>query len=159
MAAPKGNEFWKLAKTWGKDKSYTPEALWSKAIEYFAWVASSPLKEEKVFATGKRMQAAKLRAMTIRGFCIFANIATSTFQLYEKDKGYSAITARIRDIIYTQKFEGAAAGLLESNIIARELGLADRQEMSVSGQEVCESRLNDLSAEQLAKMEDIANGG
>ena len=37
-----------------------------------------------------------------------------------------------RQIIYTQKFEGSAAGLLNPNIIARDLGLNDKQELIVN---------------------------
>ncbi|SFE41875.1 hypothetical protein SAMN04488523_10749 [Sulfitobacter brevis] len=36
----------------------------------------------------------------------------------------------VDDVIYTSKFEGAAAGLLNSNLISRELGLTDRQEFT-----------------------------
>ena len=35
----------------------------------------------------------------------------------------------IEKIIYRQKFEGAAAGLLNANIIARDLGLRDKQDV------------------------------
>ncbi|WP_290688531.1 terminase small subunit [Haematobacter sp. UBA3484] len=42
----------------------------------------------------------------------------------------SEVITRVEQIIRTQKFEGAAADLLNPNIIARELGLADKTEMS-----------------------------
>ena len=38
------------------------------------------------------------------------------------------VIERIEQTVYSQKFEGAAAGLLNANIIARDLGLADRRE-------------------------------
>ena len=37
------------------------------------------------------------------------------------------------EIIYNQKFTGAAADLLNPNIIARELGLADKQQNEHTG--------------------------
>ncbi|MDC9826565.1 terminase small subunit, partial [Devosia sp. ZB163] len=40
---------------------------------------------------------------------------------------------RVDEIIRAQKFEGAAAGLLNPNIIARDLGLADKQELTGKG--------------------------
>lgn len=131
MAFKQGNTYWKLAKgfTPGTEKKYTPDELWVKAVEYFKWVEDNPLLEEKVFGTGFKDTVNKMRAMTITGFCVFAGITSQTFFNYEKEQAYLDITARIRDIIYSQKFTGAAAGLLESNIIARELGLADKQEM------------------------------
>ena len=69
---------------------------------------------------------------------------------------YFGITTRIRDIIYDQKFTGAAAGLLESNIIARELGLVDKKDVTTNGQNVTASPLNDLPTEALLEIEQIA---
>lgn len=159
MAAPKGNQYYLLAKAWERDKSYVPDALWGKAVEYFQWVQSNPLIEEKAFGTGYTAKVSKIRAMTIRGFCVFANIATQTFQLYETKEEYSAITARIRDIIFTQKFEGAAAGLLETNIIARELGLIDRQDVTsrgetIRGPRVDASKLSEATLRELAAIQE-----
>lgn len=158
MAAPKKNTYWKLAKGFpsGSDRKYTPQELWDKAVDYFKWVEDNPLLEEKLFGTGLKDTVKKMRAMTIIEFCVFAGIARSTFQLYEKDEAYSVITARIRDIIYDQKFTGAAAGLLESNIIARELGLVDKKDVTTKGQNVTASPLNDLPTEALLEIEQIA---
>jgi hypothetical protein len=44
--------------------------------------------------------------------------------------------ALIEDIIYNQKFEGAAAGLLKENIIARELGLKDQSDITSGGEKI-----------------------
>lgn len=159
MSAPKGNQYWKLAKSWGTDKAYSPDVLWLKALEYFSWIETTPLQEEKVFSNGKRMKSAKMRAMTIRGFCIFAQISTVTFAKYETYQDYINITARIRDIIYTQKFEGAAAGLLETNIIARELGLIDKQQVDLTNRDIAESPLNKISIEGLKEIERIIDNG
>jgi hypothetical protein len=128
MAAPKANAYYLLAKGFKKPKSYLPNALWNRAIEYVKWVYLNPLKEEKVFSNGKRVKVNKMRAMTIAGFCIFAHISRDTFNQYEKEKEYSDVCAKIKEIIYTQKLEGAAADLLNPVIIARELGLADKNE-------------------------------
>jgi hypothetical protein len=130
MPAPKGNAYWKLAEGFavGADKKYTLDELWTKAVEYFHWVEENPLKEEKVFGTGVCMTVNKMRAMTITGFCLFAKISRPSFDKYCNDEAYVYITTRIRDIIYTQKFEGAAADLLNPNIISRELGLSEKTE-------------------------------
>jgi hypothetical protein len=37
---------------------------------------------------------------------------------------------RVEDAIFRQKFEGASADLLNANIIARDLGLADKKDLS-----------------------------
>jgi hypothetical protein len=157
MAAPKGNSYYLLAKSFVKPKSYSPKALWKKAIEYFLWNDKNPLIEEKVFGSGKRMTLKKVRAMTITGFCNFVHINRDTFNNYEKLEAYSDICKRIKDIIYQQKLEGAAADLLNPSIIAREIGLADKQEITgKDGQPL--SGLPDLSKltdEELAIMSAI----
>ena len=44
MAAPKGNQFWKLRSKHGRDKLFTtPELLWEAACEYFEWIDENPL--------------------------------------------------------------------------------------------------------------------
>ena len=74
--------------------------------------------------------------MTIEGLRLFLDIGYQTWRDYCKREDYSEVTAKIEDIIRTQKFSGAAADLLNANIIARDLGLADKKEidgnMSVS---------------------------
>jgi hypothetical protein len=130
MAAPKGNAYYLLAVGFQKPKSYLPDELSQKAIEYFEWNAKNPLIEQKVFGTGIRMNIKKLRAMSMVGFCNFASIDTDTFKNYEKQEEYFDICKSIRNIIYQQKLEGAAADLLNPSIIAREIGLADKTEIT-----------------------------
>jgi hypothetical protein len=71
--------------------------------------------------------------MTLTGLRIFLDITHPTWLDYAKKDGFSTVTDAIKDIIYTQKFEGAAADLLNPNIIARDLGLQDKQAQEISG--------------------------
>jgi hypothetical protein len=134
MPAPKGNEYYLLAKNFVKPKKYQPAALWKKALEYFEWNNAHPLKEEKVFGTGKRMTVKKMRAMTIIGFCNYACIDRKTYETYEKIEAYLPICVRIKDMIFQQKLEGAAADLLNPSIIAREVGLVDKKDITTDGE-------------------------
>jgi len=68
--------------------------------------------------------------MSISGFVTFAAMDLSTWYEYESLPQYTQVTSRIRQMFFSQKFEGAASGLLESNIIARELGLSEKQEVT-----------------------------
>ena len=72
-----------------------------------------------------------MRAMTIQGFSLFCNMDLSTWYEYEKRKDYSEIITRIKSLFFAQKFEGAAAEFLNPNIIARELGLAEKQDHTI----------------------------
>lgn len=136
MAAPLGNSFWRARSTHGREKLFsTPDCLWSACCEYFQWVEENPLIEMRPFAyQGVVVQepVPKMRAMTINGLCIFLDIDLSTWNTYKNREGYEdyfTVIKQAEQIIYEQKFTGAAADLLNANIISRELGLADKQEI------------------------------
>ncbi len=135
MAAPKGNQFWKARSSHGRNPIFaTPDDLWNAASEYFDWIDKHPLYEAKAFAFQGEVtikDVAKMRAMTISGLCIFLDIARSTWDEYRANVDFSGIVTRVEEIIRTQKFEGASADLLNSSIIARDLGLADKSEVDV----------------------------
>ncbi len=130
MAAKKGNRYWEFRNKHGRDYKYTPTRLWNEFVKYCKWLEKNPLKEQKLFGTGLKDDVNRLRAMTLTGFCVFADICIETFEAYRKSKNedFIRVTKKIDAIIYSQKFEGAAAGLLNPVIIARDLGLADKQE-------------------------------
>lgn len=134
MAAPKGNQFWKIRSSHGRQPIFAaPDDLWNGSQEYFEWVEKNPLMEAKAFAFQGAVTVTslpKMRAMTITGLCIFLDISAQAWSEYKTRQGFGEITKRIDEIIRTQKFQGAAADLLNANIIARDLGLADKSEMS-----------------------------
>ena len=133
MAAPKGNQFWKIRSRSGPKTIFgTPEKLWSQSVNYFEWCEKHPLMASEVVkfqGTATLTKVPKLRAMTITGLCIYLGITTETWYEYKKTrKDLSDIITQVDNIIRTQKFEGAAAELLNPNIIARDLGLVDKQD-------------------------------
>jgi len=132
--APKGNQFWKARSSHGRKRIFeTPETLLMACEEYFEWVDATPLKEAKVFLyQGDIVNAevSKMRAMTIIGLCHFLDIARQTWENYKKNEDFIDITRHVEDIIFDYKFTGAAANLLNPNIIARELRLIDKQELT-----------------------------
>ncbi len=134
MAAPKGNQFWKVRSSHGRRPIFaSPDALWDAAVEYFEWVDKNPLKEAQAFAYQGKVtveELPKMRAMTVGGLCLFIDISQQAFSEYRDREGFGEITSRIDAVIRTQKFEGASAGLLNPNIIARDLGLAEKSEVS-----------------------------
>lgn len=133
MAAPKGNRFWEARSSHGRNPKFeSPDVLWSACCEYFSWVEDNPLFEVKAFAfQGVVTQESlpKLRAMTISGLCIFLDITRQTWGTFRAIEGFSDITTRAEEIIYDQKFSGAAADLLNANIIARDLGLKEQSQV------------------------------
>jgi hypothetical protein len=136
MSAPIGNQFWKARSSHGRSPKFAcPEDLWDACCEYFGWVETNPLKEAQAFAyqgTVTVHELSKMRAMTLTGLCIFLDIDSTTWENYRERQDFFRITTRVDEIIRTQKFEGASAGLLNPSIIARDLGLSDKTETQLS---------------------------
>ncbi len=134
MAAPKGNQFWKARAKHGRDKLLSdPLALWEDCQGYFEWIEANPLSEAKAFAYQGEVTMAnlpKMRAMTLAGLSIHLGIDQQTWRNYRDNKDFIEVITRVETIIEAQKFEGAAAELLNPNIIARDLGLADKRELT-----------------------------
>lgn len=139
MAAPLGNEFWRLAEHPGRPKAYQPDELWEKALEYFEWMDLHPWYKNEAVKSGDSVgviiKIPTSRPFTQSGFCVFAGISMTTFETYAVTEEFLGVTTRIREIMYTQKFEGAAVGAYNANIIARDLGLTDKidQKTEISG--------------------------
>lgn len=134
MAAPNGNQFWKARSSHGRKPVFiNPDELWDVCEEYFEWVTANPLYEEKIIShLGKatHVPVEKMRAMTIEGLCNFLGITSRAWRVYREKEDFIPIIERVEQVLYEQKFCGAAADLLNANIIARDLGLADKQEWS-----------------------------
>lgn len=128
-----GNRFWEARSSAGpKPKFKDGDQLWGACVEYFNWNADNPLYEDKTFAyqgSVTHEPAAKMRAMTMGGLWMFIDIDPSTWGEWKKSRpDLSYVMMKVEEIVRRQKFEGAAADLLNPNIIARDLGLADKQE-------------------------------
>jgi len=139
--APIGNQFWKLRSKHGRDKLFaTPDLMWEAACQYFEWCEQNPLLEEQLIKRKisrdeeevDRYQCNKMRAFTIQGLCLYLDCNVVFFNHFEDSlkgksddisKDFSQVISRIREIIYQQKFTGAASGFFNANIIARDLRL------------------------------------
>lgn len=130
-----GNRFWEARSSAGpKPKFAGPDELWAAISEYFEWNEANPLWEAKAFAFQGEVTIEKLpkmRAMTLAGLCQFLDVTMSTWDHWRDTRpDLSDVMTRAEGFIRRQKFEGASAELLNPNIIARDLGLADKQQHS-----------------------------
>jgi len=62
---------------------------------------------------------------TLNSLCIFLGVNTDYFrtfksQLSDGEKDFNTVITHVREVIYTQKFEGAAVGAYNANIISRD---------------------------------------
>jgi hypothetical protein len=149
-----GNQWWKIRSSHGRNPKFdNPDQLWDACMEYFQWCEENPLEEEKVFHTNGVITKAtvhKLRAMTLKGLFRFIDISKDTWNNYrnntkqgkEKNKlddiDFTQVCEKIEAIIYDQKYTGAAADLLNSNIIARDLGLSEKVDHTSKGEKIAQ---------------------
>jgi hypothetical protein len=132
MGAPKGNQFWKNRSKHGRDKIFSsPEMLLQAAVEYFDWCDANPwYKHDFVGKDATEVWKATERPYTMSGLCVYIGCCEQTIRDYKKErKDFVEVITHIETIIYTQKFEGATVGAFNSNIIARDLGLRDKQDI------------------------------
>lgn len=167
MAAPAGNEFWKFRSKHGRNKLFeSPELMWQEAVAYFQWCVDNPLIE--IDYRGKdavEVQLPKMQAFTWAGLEYYLDMDLRRYKdrLNESSHSNNAsyedfvlVLTRINNVIYNQKFTGAAAGLLNPNIIARDLGLTDKTEVKQITLQEEYINYEMLSDEALKEIEDAA---
>lgn len=135
-----GKAWWISSRGGRSTMIKSPKVLWKAACEYFEWVENNPILSAKSnMYKGKVLEYTepKVRAMSILGLCIYLGIAVNTYRNYRNGlygNEFTATCSHIEAVIFTQKFENAAAGLLNSNIIARDLQLRDTGKEDMSSQ-------------------------
>ncbi|MGL5733948.1 MAG: terminase small subunit, partial [Beijerinckiaceae bacterium] len=113
-----------------------PKEFLAAAVEYFEWASEHPLEEEQLFHYKGgivRGDASKLRAFTRQGLATYLGIPASRLETYRGRGGeWAEAVEMIEQVMYEQKFSGAAAGLLNASLIGRDLGLAEKTQAEVS---------------------------
>lgn len=138
MAAPEGNQFWKLRSKHGRDKIFaTPDVLLEACNDYFE--VTDKRVWNKIEYKGSDVIKVEIPTSvpyTLTGLCIFLGVNSQYFGDFKKtcSEDFSLVIRNIEEIIYTQKFEGAAVGAYNANIIARDLGLSDKQDLTNNGE-------------------------
>lgn len=134
MAAPKGNQFYLLRETSGVNKKYSHITLKKEGMEYFQWCLDNPLEEPIWDYIAKRTFYKKVpRPFKINELCRFLGVARITFDEYCKseDQDLAYIANILKEIIKDQKFDYASIGVFKENLIAKEIGLVDKKEITV----------------------------
>lgn len=119
-------------------------------VGYFRWCEENPLLEDQVFQYQGaiiRGEKARMRPFTKRGLATHLGIPESRLAAYEaRGDEWAEAMEMVEQVIYTQKFEGGATGLLNSGFIARDLGMADRSE--VTGRNGGPLQMQDVTEEE-----------
>ncbi len=117
----------------------TPEKLLELFFAYIKDAKNKPyLKHDFVGKDGNSVYKELERPLTWVGFeCyLYEKEIIGDLSSYEQNrddayKDYLPIISHIKRFIEKDQFEGATAGVFNPNIIARKLGLADKQEVKV----------------------------
>lgn len=141
------SKYWKTKKI-GQPKKYNPENLWTGIQNFFTWCDNNKWMKNEVIKggtmSGQIVQVPTERPYTISGLSVFLGMSVKTFENYgkmdqEKEpqaKDYLRVITRARDIMYTQKFEGAAVGAFNPLIIARDLHLRENVDVVSDGKKI-----------------------
>ena len=125
--------------TVGRSRMFeTPDDLREACLEYLAWAHANPLIEEKHFSSQGQILTAKMkkpRAVTIVGLCLHLGIHRHTWQNYRISEEFDLVCDEIEDRMKQYKFENAVAGLMNPTLIARDIGLVDKQEIDLSSKD------------------------
>ncbi|MCD6012894.1 MAG: packaging protein [Flavipsychrobacter sp.] len=131
-----GNQFWKLRTKHGVDKLFKdPQLLWEQACEYFEATDSRKwVKDDWVGKDAIKVERKNETPYTKSGLALYLDCDWRTIEALKEDtnKDFLHIITRIEQIIYTQKIEGASVGAFNPSIVARELGLAEKQEIDAN---------------------------
>jgi len=134
-----GNNFWHRKKKPGSGKRISsPDLLWQMACDYFEWCDSNPIYKSELPRSSKHEVALipHERPYTKIGLCSYLCIGRETLDRYISQKGYEEyhdVGELIENVIFTQKFERAAIGVYNANLIVRDLRLSDVRESQISG--------------------------
>lgn len=150
--ASKGNSWWEQRSKHGRDVLFKePQLLWEAASEYFKWCDEHPWyrSENKVVSKGGAFGSeVELHKEPVRipytyhGLCLYLDCGLSYFRnfkitdTYKKNKGFQAVIEHIDQTIFSQQFNGAAAGFFNANIISRALGLVEKQDVTTGGEKL-----------------------
>jgi hypothetical protein len=128
-----------MARPAGTKNIESPERLWELFEAYVLHERDNPMhKVEYVGKDGIEKHTPLETPITFEGFeCYLADqeIITDLGDYSKNDDGrykdYAPIITRIRNNCFVHNFKGAAVGLFNANLIARKLGISDKQDQTV----------------------------
>jgi hypothetical protein len=130
----------------GRPFKYTPDQFDIAWQQYFQWCDDNPWYKNEAIKSGDFagtiVKVPTARPYTEIGFCAFHNHGEHFLNQLSKyldgkedksSKQLAYILTQARAKCRAQKFEGAAVGAFNANIIARDLGLVDKKDVTSDG--------------------------
>jgi len=120
-----------------------PIDLKNACDEYFAWCIENPLMETDY--RGKDADQVLLphpRPFTLSGLMVYLGTSEKYWQTFrhtmeeQKHDEFLYIITHVEQTMRSQKFEYAATGFFNANIISRDLGLIDKTDITSGGESI-----------------------
>ena len=152
MAAKKFNTYWKRRKKNRGHIFQTAQKFEKWWWDYFKFCDENPWYKNEAVKSGKEagtiIQIPAARPYTEAGFIAFHGLGQTYLRQLEStlkeredeaSKDISTVLSWAKNVCYTQKFEGAVVGVFNANIIARDLGLAEKTDHTTNGKDILQS--------------------
>ena len=135
-----GNQYWKKRSKHGRDRVIkSPEVLADAADEYFQFCIDNPI----IVVDYKGKDATKVEMEIPKVFqknelARFCHLSCWKYinDLKDLSVDFSQVVTHIEGCIADQKFQYGIANIFNSNIVARDLGLRDKQEIDMKNPEI-----------------------
>lgn len=158
---------WTEAKKRGGNRKNIedPQKMWDLACDYFKHTDDNQYEKQDFIRGGEKAgDIVKLkngRPYTWAGFAVYLrnNEIISSIDHYRlnrdgKYRHFQEVMKAIGDVIYDNKFSGAAVGVFNANLIARDLGLVDKvQEVVPEAPELDLSKLSEAALEEVLALQ------
>lgn len=116
----------KYGEVISRTKSITPEQLFEMGVAYFEWAEANHIKAAETASFQGEVSESlvhKVRVFTINGFALFAGCTLNTLNRYRSEPGYAEVMEFIDSVVYEQKFQLAANGMVNPGFIGKDLGI------------------------------------
>lgn len=137
-----GNGAWSerfRTSTGTKRKFENGDALLEACKDYFEWAHQNPIVVDNVgWFQGRATHEPeyKTRPLTVEGLAVHLGISPRTWRAWSEEgsrdfrEDLAPVIEEVEAAMYSHNFDGASAGLFNAGIIARKLGLSDKQELT-----------------------------
>lgn len=133
MAWTKDNILWMLRSTSGRDNKITDiKEFETLVFDYFKKTVEENIVVGQVYSpTGKKEELTRPMPFTKEGLALHCGYCNwnSLKNIVNQGNDFFKVLTRAETLIYKQKFDHATVGVYNHSIIARDLGLIDKQEI------------------------------
>lgn len=155
------NQWWKARSRHGVKPKFPVGEVGARMLQeacedYFEYCMDNPLIEDKPMVEDKCIvheEVPHLMVFTLSGLQLFVDVSQAQWNEWRTSRpDLAQVISWAEQTIRTQKFVGATAGFFNATIIARDLGLADKREVSGPDGGPIETINGEMTPQEAAEM-------